>query len=79
MEDHIDVADRTLAVMEADEEARLRVDDQRDATFDFALDMDENSDWLQGCGWLSCFKQKPIAILLTAATLPNLNPPILIA
>jgi hypothetical protein len=71
MEDHVDVADRTLAVMEADEEARLRVDDQRDATFDFELDMDENSDWLQGCGWPSWFKQKPIAILIIAATLPN--------
>lgn len=37
VEDHVDVADRTLAVMEADEEARLRADDQRDATFDFEL------------------------------------------
>ena len=50
VEHHIDMADRTLAVMEADDEARLRADDQRDATFDFELDMDENSDWLRGCG-----------------------------
>jgi hypothetical protein len=44
IEDHINMADRTLAVIEADEEARLRADDQRDATFDFELDIDENSD-----------------------------------
>jgi hypothetical protein len=71
VEDKVDVAERTLATMEADEEARLREEDQRDATFDFELDMDENSDWLRGCGCSNWFKQKLIAILLTAATLPN--------
>jgi len=71
VEDEVDVAERTLAVMEADEEARLREEDQRDATFDFELDMDENSDWLRGCGWPKWFRQKPMAILLAAATVPN--------
>jgi hypothetical protein len=71
VEDEVDVAERTLAVMEADEEARLREEDQRDATFDFELDMDENSDWPRGSGWPKLFRQKPIAMLLAVATVPN--------
>jgi hypothetical protein len=35
VEDEVDVAERTLAFMEADEEARLREEDQRHPTFDF--------------------------------------------
>lgn len=34
VEDEVDVVERTLAVMEADEEARLREEDQRHPTFD---------------------------------------------
>jgi hypothetical protein len=35
VEDEVDVAERTLAVMETDEETRLREEDQRHFTFDF--------------------------------------------
>jgi len=71
VEDEVDVADRTLAVMEADEEARLLEEGQRDATFDFELDIDENNDLLRRYGWPNWFRQKSIAMLLADAMLPD--------
>ena len=69
-EEAANAAERTLADMEAEEEARLCAKDERNATVDHELEADENSDWLRGRGWPVWFHQKPLPILLTAATLP---------
>jgi len=63
-------AERTLAEMEADEEAWLCREHEQAPAVDDDLETDENSDWLRGCGWPRWFQHKPIPILLTAASLP---------
>jgi hypothetical protein len=50
-EDEANAKERIFADIEAEEEARLRVEDKRDATIDYELEADENSDWLRGCSW----------------------------
>lgn len=64
-------AERTLADMEAAEEARLCDESQSGAPTDDELETDENSDWLRGCGWPRWFHQKPIPLLVNAATIPG--------
>ena len=47
----VHAAERTLAEMGADEETRLQKENEQDVAFDEELELDENSDWLRGCGW----------------------------
>lgn len=72
---NVDPAKRTLADMEADEKARLFMENEKDIAFDQGLDMDENSDWLRACGWSLWFRQKPLPLLLAAASMPVLGCP----
>ena len=65
-----DPAERTLADVEADEEARICEEAEQGIAFDQELETDENSDWLRGCGWPRWFRQKPIPLLLAAASIP---------
>lgn len=62
-----------LKRIEAEEEQRLLAEQTISIALDEELEHDENTDWLRGCAWPLWFAQKPLHLIVTAASLPPSN------
>jgi hypothetical protein len=59
-----------LAIMEAEEEARLADEAQGSTSLSDALEHEENTDWLRGCQWPRWFAHKPLHPMIATSRMP---------
>jgi len=67
--------EEALMHMEAEEERRLLSEQSNSVALDEELDHDENTEWLRGCEWPIWFANKPLHLIIAAASPPCTNRP----
>lgn len=65
--------EEALMRMEAEEEQRLLSEQSNSVALDEELDHDENTEWLRGCEWPMWFANKPLHLIVAAASPPSAN------
>jgi hypothetical protein len=70
-EKHLSSEEEALILMEIEEEQRLLSEQSNAVALDEELDHDENTEWLRGCEWPTWFANKPIHLVVAAASPPS--------